>query len=260
MPLLSFRVANLSRWEPRNEVYNNLGDILSFRLGGVLVAALFDAKADTYDDFCLTPLGHFIDTVEKQILGKVAHPLPGELALDLGCGTGSYSLWLQEQGLSVTGVDLSEGMLAVARRKAGNRVQFIEADLAHLPFPAGRFDLAICNVALEFVHDPEAVLREGIRVLKPGGRLVVGLIAGLGPWAAKYSKRGREDPTSVYHSARFLSLDAVQQLGPGSPSAVQFGLYVSPDEFKDEDSAWIMERQRNATQQEAGAGYGRALE
>ena len=217
--------------------------------------ALFDAKAETYDDFCRTPLGHFIDMVEHDILGKVAQPRSGEIAVDLGCGTGAYSVWLQEQGLSVTGVDLSEKMLAVARRKASDRVKFIRADLSHLPFPSGQFDFAICNVTLEFVQDPTAVLKEGIRVLKPGGRLVVGLIPKLGPWAVKYSKRGQETPTSVYHSARFFSYDDIKQIGPNPPYDVQFGLYVSPDEFKDENSAWALEKQRNPTQQEPGAGF-----
>lgn len=217
--------------------------------------ALFDAKAETYDDFCRTPVGHFIDAVERDVLDRVAQPCPGEIAVDLGCGTGSNAIWLMEKGLAVTGVDLSDRMLAVARRKASGRIKFIQADLMRLPFSSDQFDLAICNVTLEFVQDPEAVLKEGIRVLKPGGRLVAGLIGKIGPWAAKYSERGRENPASVYHNARFFSYGEIQRMGPNPPLDVRFGLYVSPSEFKDEESAWVMETQRNGSQREVGAGF-----
>lgn len=217
--------------------------------------ALFDAKAETYDDFCLTPLGHFVDTVERELIGKVAKPLRGESAVDLGCGTGSYTYWLQELGLSVIGVDISEKMLEVARRKGSGRVSFIRADLVHLPLESDRFDLAVCNLALEFVSDPAAALKEGYRILKPGGRLVVGLIGKNSPWAKKYSKRGQEDRTSVYHHAQFFSYEDIKRIGPGIPEEVQFGLYVSPDEFEDEESAWVLEKQRRVSQEEKGAGF-----
>lgn len=217
--------------------------------------ALFDAKAETYDNFCSTPLGHFIDTVERALVGRVARPRPQETAIDLGCGTGAYAAYLKEQGLSVMGVDISAKMLAVARRKASDDATFIQSDLVHLPLPSERFDLAICNVVLEFVPDPEAVLSEGYRILKPGGHLVAGLIGKHSPWAERYARRGQEDPSSVYHHARFYSYDDIRSVGPNVPSEVQFGLYVSADEFQDEESAWMLENQRRMSQQEIGAGF-----
>jgi len=67
-------------------------------------------------------------------------------------------------------------MLAEARRKAAERtvsVRFEEADAEHLPFPAGSFDLAISRHVLWTLPHPEAAIDEWIRVLRPGGRLVV---------------------------------------------------------------------------------------
>ena len=216
---------------------------------------LFDQKAESYDDFCRTPLGHFVDAVERRLIGAMARPRAGESAIDLGCGTGSYTYWLHKLGLSVTGVDLSEKMLEVARRKGDGRVPFIRADVTHLPFPPDSYDLALANATLEFVADPKAALREAYRVVKPGGRVVVGFIAKLGPWAEQYSKRGREDATSVYHGARFFSYGEAVEIGPCIPEQVRFGLYVSPREFTDEASAWSLEMRRRVSQDEAGAGF-----
>ncbi|SFV10369.1 class I SAM-dependent methyltransferase [Alicyclobacillus macrosporangiidus] len=216
-------------------------------------AALFDEKASTYDDFCRTPLGHFVDVVEREIVAVTAKPKQGEKVIDLGCGTGSYTYWLSDLGLSVVGVDISQKMLEVARNKREKVVTFVQADLLNLPFDNNTFDLAVCNTVLEFLQDPVAALREGLRVLKPGGRLVVGFINSSGTWAKKYSERGRKDPGSVFRHARFFSVDEVSTMLPFRPSEVRFGLYVGPDEFQDFGSAMQLERECDGQQQ--GAGY-----
>lgn len=214
--------------------------------------ALFDEKAGTYDDFCLTPLGKFVDLIERDIITGIARPERGEKAIDLGCGTGSYAYWLSDLGLSVVGVDVSQKMLEVARRKRGNDSSFLQADLACLPFDDNLFDLAICNVVLEFVNDPVTVLCEGFRVLKPGGRLVVGCINKHGAWGKKYAKRGQEDPMSIYSHARFFSSEDVAQIGPNKPSVIRFGLYVGPDEFQDFETAMKLEQHRQGQHHEFG--------
>lgn len=218
---------------------------------------VFDAKASTYDDFCRTPIGHYVDVVEHDIIRALANPKPGEIAVDLGCGTGAYTLWLAEMGLSVHGVDISAAMLQVARQKRHDEVNpaFVQADLTNLPFDDDTFDLAICNVVLEFVTDSASVLREAHRILKPGGRMVVGFVGRNSPWGAKYTRRGQTDPTSVYSSAHFYSYSEAVGIGTGVLSGVTFGLYVGPEEFVDDVSAWELERRRVVLQKEQGAGY-----
>ncbi len=92
--------------------------------------------------------------------------------LDVACGTGDMAVSLVERGCTVTGVDISEEMLAIARQKAP-MVTFMIADAEHLPFPDASFDAVTCAFGVRnFVH-LEQGLNEMLRVLNPGGQLVI---------------------------------------------------------------------------------------
>ncbi len=92
--------------------------------------------------------------------------------LDVACGTGDMAVSLVERGCTVTGVDISEEMLAIARQKAP-MVTFMIVDAEHLPFPDASFDAVTCAFGVRnFVH-LEQGLSEMLRVLKPGGQLVI---------------------------------------------------------------------------------------
>ena len=109
---------------------------------------------------------------------------PGDAVLDIGCGPGILAVRAAEQvapGGSVTGVDISEGMLEVAREKAAahgvaDAVAFQLGDMHALPFPDGHFTAICCSYAMFFARSVTAVGRELWRVLAPGGRLVVATI------------------------------------------------------------------------------------
>src|SRR6516225_9638809 len=141
------------------------------------VAALWGRRALGFDD----GFGHSIRTpAERAAWDRIfdlvltgSQPLD---ALDAGCGTGFLSFELAARGHRVTGVDFAPAMLAQARRKAAERavlVRFEEADAEQLPFPSHSFDLAISRHVLWTSPHPEAAIDEWIRVLRPGGRLVV---------------------------------------------------------------------------------------
>lgn len=220
--------------------------------------SLFDKSAATYDEWCSTPLGSFVDALEKRLMADVARPKHGETALDLGCGTGIYSLWLAKQKLSVTGIDISTEMLKKASEKALKQqmnIDFIQGDIHHLPFQDEQFDLVISNLVLEFVEDPGRAISESLRILKKGGRLVVGMIGKQSEWADNYVKRGLENPGSVFANARFFSLKEIAQLNYLQPSEIRLGLYFSPSEFRNEEQAEELEKVRASTQQEKGAGF-----
>jgi arsenite methyltransferase len=103
---------------------------------------------------------------------------PGDRILDAGCGPGFYTRELLDQvgpEGSVTGIDRSPQMLAVARGRSegfGN-VAFEEGDATALPVDSGRFDRALSVQVLEYVRDVPAALAEMHRALRPGGRVVI---------------------------------------------------------------------------------------
>jgi malonyl-CoA O-methyltransferase len=100
--------------------------------------------------------------------------------LDLGCGPGHWSTRLAQRygaGCRVTGLDLAPGMLEVAKRRHGDRVQWLCADAAALPLPLHSQDLVFSNLAVQWCADLETVLKELRRVLRPGGRALITTLA-----------------------------------------------------------------------------------
>jgi len=103
---------------------------------------------------------------------------PGDDILDLCCGTGFLSFWLERQGAKVTGMDFAPYMIGLAKQGATQRnsnVEFIEADIFVHDFGQERFDLISCFDSIsDFPMSEFAKLgRKIARALKPGGRFVV---------------------------------------------------------------------------------------
>lgn len=95
--------------------------------------------------------------------------LRGARVLDAGCGTGHFSLPLAGAN-AVTGVDISAEMLAFARAKG---LVPVRAAAEALPFPAGVFDVVLAASVIQLIPDGAAFVRELLRVVKPGGRVVI---------------------------------------------------------------------------------------
>ena len=93
------------------------------------------------------------------------------LYLDVGCGAGTYTRWLAEQGLRVVGVDYSQPTLIKARARSPATIPLCAADATRLPFAAATFDGVLCFGLLQAISDSETVAQELARVLKPGGEL-----------------------------------------------------------------------------------------
>lgn len=102
--------------------------------------------------------------------------VPADAAIiDLGCGDGEMAALLGDSARRVVGVDRSLEMLAAATTRTAKQknVRLLHADLATLPLPEGDFDVALMLLALTYLDEPHAALREMARVLKPGGRAVI---------------------------------------------------------------------------------------
>lgn len=109
--------------------------------------------------------------IQKVLLAHVSSVKPWRV-LEVGCGTGYWLEVLKEAGCIVSGLDASEGMLALARSRLG------DVDLRHgtaetLPWSESYFQLAFMVNALHHFSDPYQSIQEGVRVLEPGGALVI---------------------------------------------------------------------------------------
>ena len=110
--------------------------------------------------------------------GAVGALVPSGLELvDIGTGTGALLPLLAATGAQVTAVDASDAMLTRARglcdREGLKDIVFEKADIQDLPFADDRFDAAYCSMVLHHVARPDRALREMVRVVKPGGKVVV---------------------------------------------------------------------------------------
>src|SRR3989442_11950459 len=89
--------------------------------------------------------------------------------LDVGCGPGYVSVAAAERGAIPIGLDFSEAMIAIAKKKFP-RIEFRQGDAKNLPFPDASFDLIVANFALLHLANPARACAEAARVLKRGGR------------------------------------------------------------------------------------------
>ena len=136
------------------------------------VAKVFDLVADTYDDVGVPWFGPI-----AQGLVDVLRPKPGETALDVGCGKGAATFLLADRVRPdghVIGVDLSEGMLAQARRLAEQRGVTVDWRLADALDPGlapGSVDLVASSLVLFFLPDPRQALQAWRTIVRDGGRV-----------------------------------------------------------------------------------------
>jgi SAM-dependent methyltransferase len=155
--------------------------------------AVYDGYAEWYDEN-IAPFG----LAATDAIGRLLGPGPGR-CLDIGCGTGLHLPTLIGLGWAVTGIDVSEDQLRVARERVGDEVELIQADATELPFPDGTFGAVLSAFTHTDVDDFEALLQEAARVLRQGARLVyVGL-----------------HPCFIGPHSRFVAAEGVPALHPG---------------------------------------------
>ncbi len=135
-------------------------------------ASRFSRQAGAYAESAPHARGGDLDVVEA-----FAAPRAEERALDVATGPGHTAFRLAARCRHVVAVDIAPGMIAAARALAGERgianVAFAEAEAAALPFAAGAFDVVTCRIAPHHFADVPGFLLEVVRVLAPGGRLVL---------------------------------------------------------------------------------------
>jgi SAM-dependent methyltransferase len=144
------------------------------------VKRIWNACGEAFDRYT-SAADSFSDNVERPAISRLIGDVAGARILDLGCGSGPYSVWLAEQGAHVVGLDLSQTMVSLAseRARAANvNADFRVADIRDpLPFGEKQFDLVFSSTALHYVEDLWATMREVARVMDPtAGRFVASVL------------------------------------------------------------------------------------
>ena len=219
--------------------------------------AIFDSAAKGYDGWYETAMGSFADKVQTELAFKLFNAKTGMRVLDVGCGTGNYSVKLAKLGCSVTGIDISDKMLGIAREKALRedvQIEFANMDAYHLEFEDESFDGVFCMTAIEFLDEPQKALKEFFRVVKEAGQILVGTITRDSAWGEMYrSEKFRQH--AVFKHAKLRNLEDLQ--GIRSEGFVLGGecLFIPPD-AKEEDIT--MEKENELAKTEKG-GFACAL-
>lgn len=132
----------------------------------------FDSIAAVYDE-SLPP--HVVEHYLRKRTSFVVRTCPAGRALDVGCGSGALAQRLVASGYEVVGVDPSEGMLEVLRRRRPEVTAFHASGTA-LPFRDDSFDLVLSVAVMHHIADPQDVrqtLAEMVRVVRSGGRVLI---------------------------------------------------------------------------------------
>ena len=178
------------------------------------MSSSFDDRVASYDRWYATPLGQLVDRVEKEAIFALLRDLHGRQVLEVGCGTGNISLALASRGARVIGLDVSGPMLAAVAQKAqqhGLPLAWIRSGAAALPFPRNSFDGVISILALDFMADRPGVLREMVRVLRPGGFLLLAMLNRYSLWTLKRLLKAWFKP-SLWREVHFITPGELRRL------------------------------------------------
>ncbi|MFY9554800.1 MAG: class I SAM-dependent methyltransferase [Blastocatellia bacterium] len=143
------------------------------------VKSIWDACGEAFDRYT-TADDSFAGNIERPAVEKLIGNISGARVLDVGCGSGTYSVWFAKSGAQVTGLDLSPTMISLARNRASAssvQAEFQVADIREsLPFREREFDLVFTATALHYVENLNVALKEIARVISPGGCLVASVL------------------------------------------------------------------------------------
>ncbi len=199
--------------------------------------ALFDHVAPRYDSWYDTELGSVSDQVERH-LAQSMFKAPGPKVLEIGCGTGQYTSWLVQEGYEVTAVDISGEMMALAQKKIAaieentskaNHVHWWHADITEILDQLETYDGIFSMTAFEFVPEPEKVLKKLFSCLKPGGCIMIGVIAGMSAWSEYYAEASRNKPTSVFARAALYTKEEICSWQIGASAQIGECLFFPPN-------------------------------
>lgn len=192
--------------------------------------AIFDKEATFYDNWYKTKLGEFVDKVETECAFSLLSLSEGSKIIDVGCGTGNFSIKLAKKHYDVVGIDISKTMLDIARKKVECQsldIEFINMDAYHLEFEDESFDGAISMASFEFFKKPEKIIEEIFRIIKRGSPVVVGIINRESEWGKLYTSNKYKE-NSIFKYAKLKTLEEMKNIKSQHLVKVQECLFIPP--------------------------------
>jgi len=178
---------------------------------------------EAYARWRASETGAITERLERALIIELVGDPGGRKVLDVGCGDGELACELARRGAIVTGIDASAAMIEAARDRAKGQdtdTAFEVAEAARLPFAAEQFDIVVAVTILCFVADATPVFREMARVLRPGGRLVIGELGRWSTWAAARRLRAWWG-SPLWRRARFRRASELRALAEGAGLEVE---------------------------------------
>ena len=171
---------------------------------------VFDFKdAIAYEKWFDSPRNKMAAELEDRLLLNMLNPVHGRKLLDVGCGTGSRWSSLLKKGIDITGLDPSPYMLDIAREKIKHRADFHRGFGEDLPFDDDSFHYVSLITTLEYVNDPEKVLKEACRVAKD--KIFIGINNRYAVKCLQHRVKGIFAET-IYNRAKFFSIWEIRQM------------------------------------------------
>ena len=186
-----------------------------------------------YEAWRATLLGQITEAIEQRLIFELMGALRNARVLDAGCGDGALVCAAASRGAVATGLDPDPDMLAAARMRArGAHVQaaFVEGRIEQIPFADASFDVVVAITVLCFFTDASGAVREMARVLRPGGRLVLGELGRWSFWAMMRRVRGWLG-AATWEAARFRTageLCALAEAAGLSVTVIRGAVYYPP--------------------------------
>lgn len=175
-----------------------------------------------------TPMGALTERLEHEVMTDLAAPVDGMTLLDAGCGDGVLAEKFFEAGAVVTGIDANPDMVAAAKRRRGGT--FLTATAGALPFEDASFDRVVAMTLLCVSGEAERIVREMARILRPGGRMVLGELGAWNLWALARRWRGLRG-NQLWRNAHFFTLNEMESLVGGAglePIRSRCAVYYPP--------------------------------
>ena len=136
------------------------------KLSGERLRRCYDIAPPRVRQYLESEIGFVLDHLEYD-----------DAALELGCGYGRVTVRMAEVARRVVGIDTSAESIALARKRAGSdsRCEYLEMDAVNLGFEDSEFDAVVCiqNGICAFGIDQEQLIRQAMRVTRPGGRILL---------------------------------------------------------------------------------------